>query len=118
MIVCLQPELNYTEGAASVTACGYDASVIEYNPGLNCMLLSVEDVEGFISEASGVSGVRYAEPNYIVRALYTPDDPYYEYQWALPAINASTAWDYEKGNASVKIAIVDTGVQYLSLIHI
>jgi subtilisin family serine protease len=115
VIVGLQPELNYTEGAALVTACGceygYGASVIEYNQGLNCMLLSVEDIKGFISEASGVSGVRYAEPNYIVRALYTPDDPYYDYQWALPAINASTAWDYEKGNASVTIAIVDTGIQ-------
>ena len=52
------------------------------------------------------------EPNYLVRALYTPNDLYYGYQWALPAINASTAWDYEKGNESVKIVIVDTGIQY------
>ncbi|MGB7532639.1 MAG: NosD domain-containing protein [Halobacteriota archaeon] len=116
VIVGLQPELNYTAGAALVTACGceygYGASVIEYNQGLNCMLLRVDDVEGFISATRGVSGVRYAEPNYIVRALYTPDDPYYDYQWALPAINASTAWDYEQGNESVTIAIVDTGIQY------
>mgnify|MGYP001114975960 CR=1 FL=1 len=74
--------------------------------------LRVDNVEGFISEVKGASGIKYVEPNYLVRALYIPNDLYYGYQWALPAINASTAWDYEKGNESVKIAIVDTGVQH------
>ena len=41
-----------------------------------------------------------------------PNDTYYSYQWGLPAIKADKAWDIEKGNKSVKIAIVDTGIDY------
>ncbi|MEA2075956.1 MAG: S8 family serine peptidase, partial [Euryarchaeota archaeon] len=112
VIVGLQPGTTYSEGMVLATAYGA-SSVVEYDSKLNCMLIRVDDVESFISATKGASGVRYAEPNYLVRALYTPNDTYYDYQWALPAINASTAWDYEKGNKSVvKIAIVDTGVQH------
>jgi len=110
VIVGLQPDINYSSGMVLATAYGA-SSVMEYDPRLNCMLIRVDNVEGFISEVKGASGIKYVEPNYLVRALYTPNDLYYGYQWALPAINASTAWDYEKGNASVKIAIVDTGIQ-------
>lgn len=112
VIVGLQPGTTYSEGMVLATAYGA-SSVVEYDSKLNCMLIRVDDVESFISATKGASGIRYAEPNYLVRALYTPNDTYYDYQWALPAINASTAWDYEKGNKSVvKIGIVDTGIQY------
>lgn len=66
--------------------------------------------------------VDYAEPNYIYYAsdilayesmpdinIY-PDDPSFNDQWGLSAINAPQAWSLTTGSDSVKIAIIDTGV--------
>jgi serine protease len=63
------------------------------------------------------SDVDYAEPNYYAYALWTPNDPYYRYQWDLynPAyggIQMEAAWGLQTGNASVVVAVVDTGVAY------
>jgi thermitase len=55
--------------------------------------------------------VLYAEPNYIAHAAVLPNDPYYSTQWALPKIQADSAWDSTKGD-NVIIAIIDTGVDY------
>jgi len=55
--------------------------------------------------------VAYAEPDYIYRALATPDDSYYAtYQWNMPQISAESGWDITTGSSSITIAIVDTGV--------
>jgi len=54
--------------------------------------------------------VEYAEPNYVARALYDPNDPYYSLQWALPAIQAPDAWDIYASTGGVAIAVVDSGV--------
>lgn len=55
--------------------------------------------------------VEYAEPNYICRALATPDDAAVRlgYQWNLERINAYSAWDITTGTSN-RIAIVDTGI--------
>jgi subtilisin family serine protease len=54
--------------------------------------------------------VAYAEPNFVYRALATPNDPQYGSQWDWPRISAPQAWDITTGSASVKVAIVDTGI--------
>jgi len=61
--------------------------------------------------------IEYAEPNYTVRMLFTPNDPSFSNQWGLENakdkdIDASQAWSITKGKATVLIAIVDTGVLY------
>ncbi|MBU0687555.1 MAG: S8 family serine peptidase [Candidatus Margulisbacteria bacterium] len=57
--------------------------------------------------------VEYAEPNYYVQALdTTPNDPKYSEQWGLPKVSAPAAWDYEQGNSSIIVAVIDTGVNY------
>lgn len=60
-------------------------------------------------------GVVSAEPNYLRRMSVTPNDVYFSDQWHLyqssgADIAAKRAWDIEKGNAAVVIAVVDTGV--------
>ncbi len=61
--------------------------------------------------------VEYAEPNYIARALFVPNDTYYSYQWHLDSsskggIQAEEAWDLQKGSPGVVVAVIDTGVAY------
>ncbi|MGE3908694.1 MAG: S8 family serine peptidase [Chloroflexota bacterium] len=54
--------------------------------------------------------VLYAEPDYQVHAFYTPNDPQYSNQYALPKVDAPSAWDTTRGNSVVRVAVVDCGV--------
>lgn len=54
--------------------------------------------------------VSFAEPNYLAQAVVSPDDPWFANQWGLKKIEAPAAWDVTQGSYSIKIAILDTGV--------
>jgi thermitase len=57
--------------------------------------------------------VRYAEPNYLLRAAAIPNDPYFRApQWAPEKVQADLAWDIWRPRAPVTLALVDTGVNY------
>lgn len=67
--------------------------------------------------------VIYAEPNYILEADVIPNDPDYCLMWALnntgqsggtpnADIDASEAWDTQKGSWNTVIGVIDTGVDY------
>ncbi|PSO54319.1 MAG: hypothetical protein BRC31_01935 [Actinobacteria bacterium QS_5_72_10] len=45
-----------------------------------------------------------------VSVTATPNDPRYPQQWALPHINAPEAWSQTTGSSSVRVAVLDTGV--------
>lgn len=55
--------------------------------------------------------ILFVEPNYILTADFTPNDPNLGQQWAWATIDAFSAWDVTQGSASTIIAVVDTGVQ-------
>ena len=46
------------------------------------------------------TAVEYAEPDYLDRAVLTPNDPVWGNQWALHKINAAAAWDITQGVSS------------------
>jgi subtilisin family serine protease len=52
----------------------------------------------------------YAEPDYEVQALLTPNDPSFAAQWWLTDVHAPTAWNTTTGNTNVIVAVCDTGV--------
>ena len=54
--------------------------------------------------------VRYAQPNYIRKALAIPNDPQYPRQWHYPLINLPQSWDVATGSNTVVVAVIDTGV--------
>ena len=56
--------------------------------------------------------VRYVEPTMEFKAQFTPNDPYYDYQWGAKKIQANSAWDVTTGNSSLIVAIIDTGIDY------
>jgi len=58
--------------------------------------------------------VEYAEPNYIRKAYLDPDDPGFSLQWGISKIKAPQAWETETGSSNIIIAIVDSGVNYIT----
>jgi serine protease len=61
--------------------------------------------------------VLYAELNYYVWTTFVPNDALYSYQWnfdnaAATGIRMREAWDLQKGDPNVIVAVVDTGVAY------
>ena len=68
------------------------------------------DVLKIIEKYRADVDVEYAEPNYIRRIFVTPNDTYYGQQWGLTKIWADYAWDVTKGDTSIVVAVVDTGV--------
>ncbi len=73
-------------------------------------------VKDAVREYRGRRDVVFAEPNFIARALFTPNDPYFGLQWhfdnpAYGGIHTKVAWDTGSGSG-VTVAIVDTGIAY------
>jgi len=56
--------------------------------------------------------VEYAEPNYINIVSVTPNDPMFNQQYGPQMIKCPDGWDITTGNSGVKIAVIDTGVDY------
>ena len=56
--------------------------------------------------------VVYAEPQYIRRMFFTPNDPLFSSQWGLNSSHtqAALAFDYCQGDSTVTISIVDSGM--------
>ena len=62
--------------------------------------------------------VAYVEPNYMARASQagpgrlTPNDEFYRFQWNMKMLDAERVWGIQKGDQSVAVAVLDTGVAY------
>ena len=61
-------------------------------------------------ESSGL--VEYAEPNYLLPVEEVPNDSLWDEMWHLRQVQAPAAWDISKGDSSITIAIIDTGVDW------
>ena len=75
--------------------------------------LSLDEAESLAADiAASDPNVEYAEPDYILRAQFTPNDTRYNEQWHLfeftGGINAPPAWDRATGSGVV-VAVLDTG---------
>jgi thermitase len=62
------------------------------------------------SRLNADENVIYAEPNYRYQIFRTPNDTYYNYQWAHSNINSENAWNLQTGSNTIEIAIIDTGI--------
>ncbi len=98
-----------------------NAAVVAVDPYSDSQVLRLarsEDVEDVAGTYEKQAIVEYAEPNYVGRAAWSPDDPEYQYQWHLQQINVEDAWDLDStspthgGDPSVVVAVIDTGVAY------
>lgn len=70
------------------------------------------DPRSVARELAADSQVEYAQPNYIYTVQALPNDPNYTSQPFWQQIQAPQAWDVTKGDSTVIIAVLDTGVDY------
>lgn len=71
------------------------------------------DIEEVVNLLLETGVFEYVEPVYLYQALYNPNDPDTANQYYLSLIRARDAWDISRGDTSVVIGIVDTGVSYV-----
>ena len=85
--------------------------------------LMVRTVEDAIGRYRNHPAIEFIEPNYIVSAVRTPDDPRFSEMWGLrntgqsggvpgADIDATAAWEVTTGSDDVVVAIIDTGTDY------
>jgi subtilisin family serine protease len=91
-------------GATDVATIGAGAHVLHVPKG---------QVEAKIAALKAHPNVRYAEPDYVVHADMTPDDPSYKQLWGLSKVQADQAWNVTAGSQSVVVGDVDTGLDYI-----
>lgn len=53
---------------------------------------------------------QYAEPNWICYPLRTPNDTLFAQQWHHQKVKSPQAWDLVTGSPTIKVGIVDTGI--------
>ncbi len=66
-------------------------------------------LEKAINSVLSTGVVLYAEPKYLPKPVYTPNDPSTGLQYFLTKIQAYSAWNISKGDSGVVIGITDTG---------
>lgn len=112
VIVKFKPGMNVVRQAALQQVGGV---VVNENTAIGTILVRLpagKTAEQGIAQFSSLSAVQYAEPNYIYRAAFTPNDPSFSsMQWAPQKIECPAAWDISRGDPGTVIAIIDTGVQ-------
>ena len=75
-------------------------------------------------ELENLPKVVYAEPNYLLKADASPNDPDYSLMWSLnntgqsggtpgADLDAPEAWDIQKGSRNIVIGVIDSGMDYL-----
>jgi len=73
------------------------------------------DVEAAAEMMAARDDVEYAQPRYVNHRMYRPNDPFYNLQWNMTALDMERAWDIQPGaTANVIVAVVDTGVAHRS----
>lgn len=71
---------------------------------------SAINIRDAVQDFDALNSVETAEPNLIMRAQATADDPAFDSLWGLAKMKVPEAWDTTKGATSVKVAILDTGI--------
>ncbi|MCJ2563092.1 MAG: S8 family serine peptidase, partial [Candidatus Thermoplasmatota archaeon] len=71
------------------------------------------DLDYVMFQTARDPSVEFISPNGFYKISYTPNDPRWANQWGPKKIQAQDAWNLTKGNSSVIVAILDTGVDYL-----
>ncbi len=110
VLVRFRSGTSFLPGSASARALSAtdNLHVVDTPPGLSVK----ETVARYLADPN----VEYAEPDYEVSILATPNDPEFlnslDKQWDMKKIAAPAAWDLHTNTSNVVVAVVDTGIDF------
>ncbi|KKN40751.1 hypothetical protein LCGC14_0730210 [marine sediment metagenome] len=96
------------------TLSNYGVEIYKEIPSLNSSIIYVPLIlNNFLEKLSEIPGIKYVEPNFYDDLAYVPNDTYYAtYQYDLQLMGMETAWNYQLGSSTVRVAVLDTGIDY------
>ena len=86
--------------------------ILNQQLGLYVLHSPSRPVAELIAAFAGRLDLAYAEPNFTVKHVAIPNDPYYDQLWGIQKIGAPAAWDVSLGGRNMVGAIIDTGISY------
>lgn len=112
VIVRLRPPfLALPDAVLSQRLDGEVASRLPELASVRLRLLKGETPAEAVARIGRLPDVEFVEPNHLVRAAKTPNDPLYVVQSSyLDLIDAPAAWDVEMGSDAVLVAVLDSGI--------
>ena len=121
--IIIKPKADALPGLAKFKKQSSSRTLKSYNAlgGLQVVQLSPGESVADALERYRASGlVEFAEPDYKLQALVTPNDPQFinGTQWALRNsssgrdIHAVEAWDTSSSASNIIVAVIDTGIRY------
>jgi subtilisin family serine protease len=111
LIVMFDPSLAFSDQIGVLTGAGY--TVVHSLRSLNAHLVRVDfQSQAAQLHAASLPGVISVEPNYVVSKSNNmiPNDPHYSHQWHYDWMRLPQAWNVTTGDRSIRIAVLDTGV--------
>ncbi len=111
----------------------YESKMLKKLSGDNLYLLQIPEnssVEEMVYVMNQNPMVKYAGPNFIARIAVTPNDTFFDFQYALfnsgqnigppgspqgvdrADIKATAAWEETKGDEVIIVAVIDTGIDF------
>jgi subtilisin family serine protease len=82
------------------------------NASINTQKISKAKITRFCRRFLKNNPSATCEPNTILQQKLSADDTFYSRMYGLQQISAPTAWDTTTGSSSVKVAVIDTGIDY------
>lgn len=71
-----------------------------------------QNIPSFLEYVTLNTRARYVEPNWKLHIDAATDDPKWRSQWGPKKIEAHLAWGTQRGEKTVLVAIIDTGIDY------
>jgi len=103
--------VKWGEGYEAPTSELFDILEVDHERRLLLIRLKTSThIDQWLSTWSLKKEIEYIEPNLPMKISAIPNDPAFSSQSYLKQLNAEKAWEVEKENTAIKIAILDTGI--------
>jgi len=98
-----------------IVSCGGEVvNTVTVNGKINAVVADIPLVarSNFVSEVEIRELPRYIEPKVMFCVDFVPNDPDWPKQWGPQKIEANWAWNTTKGDPSILVAVIDTGIDW------